>query len=632
MNHHQTSSIIPTTKPNHNNNDSKNNIDNCNIRVCISLIFIFGMIIGGGLVLAFTSHVGNAEYGGEGYLATIYLPPIISSTHRKDNKLKNEPIKSSTSNSPTITVTSAMQSSLSPTNLPSLSKPNDDETVTTTSSSPTHLPSRFHDVVTHSPTPSTHSPTHNPITITPFPTLAKSRRKKLPSFSKDQYIPTYAPYIPLRGKRVKDFYPARDFSKPGIIYGSTYNKSLPTCVSNDLSQYPIWKECDKPCLPHEMQDTFKKSWNFTFPLQTSQGYDSGEYINQILRAAWGPNPPRIDLYVRTGCRGAYELRVLLKSMTLFWPRFLGDVLLVLDHGDEPYLNYLIPDLTNPTHSYRIVYEHCPCMDGRFFNQYSYLNLDRHTDASYVVTIDSDCVFHSPITPDFLFNATGYLKMATSTTFQGGMWLGWQYRITGIAASNFGHSMVTQPVSVATESLRPFFDWIQKQQNGTCYEQLLYKYRNDMWDKAFCWMCQLNLFLAITDGSGEKYGVDVHLVDKRRDPYIRFVVHFPYENRVDVFGVRIALTPEELLNLVMNEGLCRWFGEAIFPTACSLQVPTHSAGTRKANEFLYLEGLMMKYTDWYINPLLSPNEVKLFIANMVKQFRDSSKRIIKNVLL
>jgi hypothetical protein len=349
----------------------------------------------------------------------------------------------------------------------------------------------------------------------------------------------YREFIP------KDRYsvPRREIGEITVKYAPVYNHS---CITRETTK---WNVCD----PTPCGDSVDKSEMIaTYFANTSWGQNTGEYVNEVMRAAWGPNPPWIDLYVRAGCRGAGEMSNLLVSLEVFWPRFLGDILVVLDYGDADVLDFILPPKFRK-HSYHIVYEHCPCMSGRVFNQYSYITLDRHTKAQYVVTLDSDCALHTPITPDVLFNNKGELKLAVATIFQKGLWERQQEIITGPGMSKYGHSMVTQPVAFITSTLPAFRDWVQRQR-ARCYEDLVDEAASDGWAGFFCWMCQLNIFVSHENVTG----YDVHYVEHRKDVYVRYGVHTNYE-------IAPGKNFPQTTNHAVNSGLCMWFGESVFPS-------------------------------------------------------------------
>ena len=236
---------------------------------------------------------------------------------------------------------------------------------------------------------------------------------------------------------------------PGILIKNVKKIQLPKICSKEDAK--IWKTCDPaPCKPH-----FREiSW--TYPHTTITGEKTSDFINRVLEKAWGTNPPSIDLYWRSGCQEIMEMKYLLESIELFWPRSLASVAVVLGAGNEFILKHLLPK--NSTHHYVIAFEHVPCLPGRVFNQYSYINLDRHCTANYVVTIDSDCVFHSPVTPDLIFRE-GRVLLASSGLFQKTMWKGSvdavlgpdlyqrHYMVTHLPCQRFENGFINQMVYV-----------------------------------------------------------------------------------------------------------------------------------------------------------------------------------------
>lgn len=339
---------------------------------------------------------------------------------------------------------------------------------------------------------------------------------------------------------------------PGILIKETLTYELPaTCMKRNAS---IWRICDPP---HCQTTTDPIEWDY--PRITNVGEDVGIFIDHVLQVAWGKNPPSIDLYVRSGCHGLWELKYLLKSIEIFWPRFLGSVVLVLDAGDESIVDKLIP--SNPSHHYIIAFEHLPCISPRVFNQYSYLNLDRHCTAEYVVTIDSDCVFHTPITPDLIFRQ-GKVILTSSRTFQGDMWIS-SIDFMMDAGMYDGHYMVSQPITFALSTFASFRQWFYKSK-GLCYEDRLSQIP-EKHQPNFCWMCQLGTYLEraqTKDDEDRKYWYH-HLNDAELGPFLRFsthVTHEPYNSTPPVVDPTIY---RKSVNEVMKQGLCRAFGDVIF---------------------------------------------------------------------
>lgn len=295
-----------------------------------------------------------------------------------------------------------------------------------------------------------------------------------------------------------------------------------------------------------------------YPRTTNAGERTGEFINRVLEVAWGSHPPSVDLYLRSGADGIAEMKYLFESIELFWPRFLGSIVVVLDAGDEVILKQLLP--ANPTHHYVIAFEHVPCLPARIFNQYSYLNLDRHSTAEYVVTVDSDCVFHSPVTPDLLFRQ-GKVILASSRTFQPTMW-GDNVNFMLGAGLYDGHYMVTQPVTFSLATFSSFRKWFYESKH-TCYEERLAQLPSNFYS-TFCWMCQLGTYLEKGNSARSVYNQHwyQHLDDASLEPMIRYAIHVTYEPLM-VAECRDPKCYDESVNAIIKQGLCRAFGSSMF---------------------------------------------------------------------
>ena len=332
----------------------------------------------------------------------------------------------------------------------------------------------------------------------------------------------------------------------GYSIGNTTDLSLPrSCVNRNAS---VWKTCTLPrCTP------FTGRTIVDYPRTTEHNEDTADFIDRLLEIAWGSNPPSVDLYLRSGCHGIMELKYLFESIELFWPRFLGSVIVVLDAGDEIILKYVLP--SKPKHHYVIRFECTPCLPGRVFNQYSYLNLDRYSTADYIVTVDSDCIFHSPVTPDLIFR-DGRVILASSRTFQRELWNASLDSMMG-AGMYDGHYMVTQPVTFALSTFSSFRDWFYSSK-GRCYEDQLSHLSPDHY-QLFCWMCQLGTYLERgkpTQSEYEKYWFQ-HMENATLEPILRYAIHVSYE---PYHGQQCKEQKcyEKSANEIIRQGLCRVF--------------------------------------------------------------------------
>lgn len=388
--------------------------------------------------------------------------------------------------------------------------------------------------------------------------VSRSQTNILKNNSMDQEFQTFIDKAKIENKDIyEEYLPFPTSSQPiyrispGIFIKNTIEYQLPEiCVKRNAS---IWRRCNPPRCKANV-----KAMKLDYPRTTVKGENTGEFINNVLEIAWGSNPPSIDLYLRSGCVGLLEMKYLIESIEIFWPRFLGSVVIILDVGDEAIPSQLLP--LNPSHHYVIAFEHVPCLSPRVFNQYSYLNLDRHCTADYVVTIDSDCVFHAPVTPDLIFRH-GKVILASSRTFQGDMWVSSINSMMGVGLYD-GHYMVTQPVTFSLSTFPSFRKWLFDSQS-VCYEDRLSELPpND--HPNFCWMCQLGTYLErghSRDNEHNKYWF-LHLDNAKTQPFLRYsthVTHEPYKVSPPIWDPIIY---GKSVNEVIKQGLCRAFGSSV----------------------------------------------------------------------
>lgn len=305
------------------------------------------------------------------------------------------------------------------------------------------------------------------------------------------------------------------------------NHTLDACVKATGSN--LTKHCDSPCLISMILPEAINNMSIFDYYGVNGSIPEATLLAKIqiaLAAEWGPSPPSVDLYLRTGCHGAAEAVHLFKSIEVFWPNFLGQIVVVLDAADRNASLSFVP--SKSIHKYKIVFEHVPCMPARVFNQLSYLSADQHCDADVIVTIDSDCVFHSLVTPDLLFK-NGKVMLAHSTLFQAGAWNDAAEYFTGPSTYK-RHTMVTQPVSFHRSTFVAYREWFVKTK-GKCHLDAVIEYlaianQPTLRPLLFCWMCQLGTFIDVTQQTSDKYAlVDL---DNGTQIYQRLAVHTTYE--------------------------------------------------------------------------------------------------------
>lgn len=307
-----------------------------------------------------------------------------------------------------------------------------------------------------------------------------------------------------------------------------------------------------------------------FEHTTVTGRDTVEVVQAALSHSWSTwkhSFGSIDLFVRTGCRDADEVHFLFQSIEIFWPRSIGSIVVVLDESDGPVARQsILPSKTK--HNYLVFYERHPCMPGRVFNQISYLMADYYSDAEVIVTIDADCVLHSPVTPTLLFDAKGRILVPWSARFQFNMWKAEVEFFVG-KNSYLGHSMVSQPVVVHRSTLQAYREWYLVQNNRTCFLHGIARFlefsKVDV--RAYCWMCQILAFIQYTKMTADKYLL-VQLEDSGSVPYRRYALHIPYETRNG--GTIQSKDPIEFslsVGEAIRQGLCRSLGENLL-ISCS----------------------------------------------------------------
>ena len=344
--------------------------------------------------------------------------------------------------------------------------------------------------------------------------------------------------------------------KASLAAASAFSSSKSSPPPSLLSS-PHLKVCSETC--SNVTDT--SGVTIDFERTTATGRDTLEVVQEALGHAWRSWDKRakgsVDLFVRTGCRDAGEVRFLFESVELFWPRGIGHVVVVLDEADAAVAaKSILPPQTK--HSYRVFFERTPCMPGRVFNQVSYLMADYYSSADTIVTIDSDCVFHSPVTPGLLFDKRGRVLLPWSGTFQSKLWKGPVEFFTG-PGTYLGQSMVSQPVTVHRATLSAYRRWYAQQHGGRCLLEGVAAFLDTKTPVVgYCWMCQINSFLQITGETADAYHL-IDVEDPTSRPYQRFALHVNYEAIDGVDGDRDLQRFKASVDESTKQGLCRTLG-------------------------------------------------------------------------
>ena len=375
-----------------------------------------------------------------------------------------------------------------------------------------------------------------------------------------------------------------------IVANPTLSTTLPSSSSllsplSAASSSRHLEVCSEACT--NVADT--SGATIDFERTTATGKDTVEVVQEALRHAWRQWDKRarqIDLFVRTGCRGAAEARFLFESVELFWPRGIGHVVVVLDEGDAAIAEEsILPAQTK--HSYRVFFERAPCMPGRVFNQVSYLMADHYSSADTIVTIDSDCVFHSPVTPDLLFDERGSILLPWSAKFQEGFWNNAVEYFTG-PGTYLGHSMVSQPVTVHRSTLQAYRRWYAEEHGGRCLLDGVSSFVDEvsvaMAMITYCWMCQINAFIQSTGATVNAYKL-IDIESSASRPYQRFSLHVNYESVDGVIGDKSIAEFKKSADAAVQQGLCRALGSRFH-------------GNCLGSEVSYVKNHLFSYAGWF----------------------------------
>jgi hypothetical protein len=179
-------------------------------------------------------------------------------------------------------------------------------------------------------------------------------------------------------------------------------------------------------------------------------YDALQSIHDYYSTRW---PCQVDLFIRAHSDGTWvqQLMVLIRSIELNWPRAAGDVIFVLDTGDEWFAGVLPPWFRvffEPMHPY--IRENP--MWGNTGGQISTMHADHYTNAPVVLVLDSDAILVMPVTPELVFDRDGAVMVPFSGRFQRGEWEYTVGAFLGPAMHGPANFMVSMPYPLVTRYL------------------------------------------------------------------------------------------------------------------------------------------------------------------------------------
>ncbi|CAB9524693.1 unknown protein [Seminavis robusta] len=269
-----------------------------------------------------------------------------------------------------------------------------------------------------------------------------------------------------------------------------------------------------------------------------------------------PFPHSVDLVCRAGAKhGPWELAVMVKSLELYWPRCAGRVVIVLDVGDEEFARQNIPSWVEVMYS---TFEYG--MPGRLGNQLFNMYTEQQGSSEYVAIMDTDTAFHTPITPDMLFNlekegAPPYIM--AETTYQKGMWSkGDEWMFHG--DSDDWNFMIKLP-TVWPRAMFPQYRADVEAMHGNKKETTaLWK---DMWEADRIWW-KMSQFCLLGNWMVRHWkGSSFDLRNETDIPAMRYGVHLPYYRGLN-FGTKKGFENPEQFQKTGREqilrGVCELF--------------------------------------------------------------------------
>ena len=197
-----------------------------------------------------------------------------------------------------------------------------------------------------------------------------------------------------------------------------------------------------------------------------------------------------------------------------------------------------------------MYDHVPCMSARMFTQWSFLTADYYSDAEFIATIDSDCVFYTPVIPSVLFHE-GKVILASHETHQRNLWKDDTEFFVG-QRTFIGSHIVTQPITFKRSSIIEYRKWSEKTR-GECFENTFDAYlRKFKINHSFCWCCLVGTYLEMKNDPAYEY---VHYANASTTKMVRFSAHMQYEPK----GSPTDQEYNSIANRIMKKGICRAFG-------------------------------------------------------------------------
>ena len=153
----------------------------------------------------------------------------------------------------------------------------------------------------------------------------------------------------------------------------------------------------------------------------------------------------------------------------------------------------------------------------------------------------------------------------------------------------GHSMVSQPVTVHRSTLSAYRDWYAQRNEGRCLLDGIAAFVDMNSDSIhlhqYCWMCQINTFIQLTEITGDMYElVDIESSTSRA--YQRFSMHVTYETLSgEMIQAETKAEFKKSADEAVRQGLCRTLGSRVLQSCLGVDTT-------------YVKKNLFSYVGWF----------------------------------
>ena len=255
----------------------------------------------------------------------------------------------------------------------------------------------------------------------------------------------------------------------------------------------------------------------------------GKHREKIKKAWEGK---RICLLIRTFHGDFPILNMTLLSSSIFWPDSLGEKVIIFDYGEEKYKKYC------EERGWDFYTERFddPIKTGFVGKQWSNFYPEKYCKKSdYVAISDTDAIFSTYVSPDLLFNRSGFPYIQVSKTFQKHLWkdvdkiLNVPYHLNG---------MVKLPFLMKIKHIIQCRNYIIKLFNQNL-SSILCKYSH------FSQMCVFATYAFFFHKN------DYNFVFENNVPLMQYAIHIPYNTHASKKSAKYY----NVCNSIIINGIC-----------------------------------------------------------------------------